>query len=128
MSVFGRTTTAPGPLGTEFSLREQLLFSLRLLAEIAQNHKQALFDAGVATYLMDVLRQELPDSYLAIITSRDDTWSTIANTIEECGLSGLLNGRGSSDERMRHAIYAAFAALFKDKSRKRSHSLFSFQQ
>jgi hypothetical protein len=94
------------------------LFSLRLLAEIAQNSQQALLDAGVITYLMDVLRKEIPDSYLAIITSQSDRWS-IADTIQECGLSGLLNiGQASPDAPMRRAIYAAFAALFKDKATK----------
>ena len=81
------------------------------------------------TYLMDVLRKEIPDSYLAIITSSSDRWS-IADTIQECGLSGLLDGRASPDALMRHAIYAAFAALFKDKVAQtrtpRSLTLFGF--
>lgn len=126
-SMCNRTSTAD-LIGNQFSLRYQLLFSLKLLAEIAQNNKEALLDAGVASYLMDVLRKEIPDSYLAIITSRNDTWS-VANTIRECGLSGLLNGRGSTDARMRHAIYAAFAAIFSDmlvESRTRTHTLFGF--
>lgn len=115
-------------IDSDFPLRHQRLFSLRLLVEIAQDNRQALLDAGVAAYLMDVLRKEIPDSYLAIITSRSDTWS-IANTIKECGLSGLLDGRGSPDARMRHAIYAVFAALFKDRaagSRTWALTLFSF--
>jgi hypothetical protein len=119
---------ATAPKDTEFSLRHQLLFFLGLLTEVAQDNKQALLDAGAAIYLMDVLRKELPDSYLVLITSRSKTWS-ITNIIEECGLSGLLNGRGLPDVRMRHAIYASFAALFTEavvERRTRAYTLFGY--
>ena len=110
LTLFDRITTSSAS-DDSFS-RYKLLFSLQLLAEVAQNNREALLSAGVVDLLMEVLRREYPDSLLITTTYREGSdLATITSIIRERGLHSLLQ-RNTLDTKIGRAIYATFSAVF----------------